>query len=175
MFYRRTVIATFALSLLACQSDDRDGSETLTAGETGEGQPLLTCENIDQPICARFSCAEDTLAHASQIQPFWDLYCTTGACHDANSQAAGLVLAEDAYDDIVNVGSSQTVEMPLVDPGLPLNSYLFHKLSGTHDCPAVGGSLSQMPTGGNAAPFNDNQLLHIAQWICCGACREDPC
>jgi hypothetical protein len=55
--------------------------------------------------------------------------------------------------------------MPYVTPGDPAQSYLWHKLKGTHK--DVGGSGAQMPLGGK---LGETELTAIESWIT--ACVE---
>ncbi len=59
---------------------------------------------------------------------------------------------------------SEQLDMPLVDPGNPLNSYLMHKLWGTHR--DVGGVGQIMPIGPD---LTEEQIDQVAAWIIAGA------
>ena len=54
--------------------------------------------------------------------------------------------------------------MAWITPGDPANSYLLHKVSGTHF--SVGGGGNVMPPGGG---FSSSDIADIEQWIIQGA------
>ena len=57
------------------------------------------------------------------------------------------------------------VSMPLVTAGDASQSYLYHKIAGTHS--SVGGSGTQMPK--NAAAMSSSDMAAVEQWILDGA------
>lgn len=83
-------------------------------------------------------------------------------CH--YSMPAGLALAA-AYDNLVDVASTQAPGYDRVEPGDPEASYLWLKVTGTH---SDVGSGSQMPQGG---ALTDDELATIRSWIEGGALR----
>ena len=68
-----------------------------------------------------------------------------------------------AYLKLVNAPSLQSV-LKIVMPGYPNESYLFHKISGTHL--QVGGSGTRMPP---VTPLSEANIGLISQWISQGA------
>lgn len=100
----------------------------------------------------------------ASVQPIWNTYCIE-ACHVQGGSASGwFVLTEDvAYANIVNQPS---LEAPLlrVAPGDHQNSYLWHKVNGSHF--EIGGIGTQMPPG---APLPQDVIDEIAAWIDEGA------
>jgi hypothetical protein len=72
--------------------------------------------------------------------------------------------AQSSFDATVGVASVDLPDMPLFDPGMAMNSYLWHKVNGSHA--GVGGAGSQMPLGGQLTP---DEVNTIAQWIDEGA------
>lgn len=68
------------------------------------------------------------------------------------------------YDGVVGATSSQ-VDMMRVEPGFPNESYLFHKVSGTHE--SVGGSGVQMPS--ERTLLGEDDLSMLEDWILGGA------
>lgn len=98
-----------------------------------------------------------TYTHDIDIQPVWTANCVSASCH---------VFMTDAYDNIVDVPSSQVPSMPFIKPGSPEMSYIMHKLEGTHL--GVGGSGQAMPPGG---PLKANVLDMLRVWIQEGAPR----
>ena len=77
--------------------------------------------------------------------------------------------ADLAYDLLVDHPAAETSgAMNRVEPGDSENSYVIHKLRGTHV--DAGGSGSRMPEGG---PFLDDDTIDaIAEWIDAGASEE---
>jgi hypothetical protein len=132
---------TLALALLssACQDPTTDDDDDSTDDTSGE------------------------LSHADDIQPIWDANCVT-FCHEPGGLASSLDLT-DAYDQIVNVASTQT-DADLIEPGSADGSYLLAKLRGTQL--DVGGQGNRMPAGG-APPLDDATIQQISAWIEAGA------
>ena len=77
--------------------------------------------------------------------------------------------ADAAYDVLVDHPAAETGgALDRVDPGDSENSYIIHKLRGTHS--EVGGSGERMPQGG---PYLDDATIDaIAGWIDAGASEE---
>jgi hypothetical protein len=69
-----------------------------------------------------------------------------------------------AHATLVGVKATETA-LNRVEPGKPDESYLVHKLEGTHV--AAGGTGDRMPTGG--APLSIEQIATIRAWIEQGA------
>ena len=89
--------------------------------------------------------------------------CALSGCHVPASAPAGLVLAAGlAYDNLVNVESSQIAGLDRVEPGDPDQSYLLWKLEGNPD--RLG---QQMPFG--ASPLDEELLQLVRDWIAAGA------
>lgn len=87
-------------------------------------------------------------------------------CHAGTYPSGNLTLAQGkSYAALVNVASSEVSTLKRVLPGNPSNSYLFHKVAGTHA--QVGGYGSQMPQGG--APLSPELQTLLEQWILEGA------
>jgi hypothetical protein len=79
----------------------------------------------------------------------------------------GLDDPDNAYDMIVG-HPAQQADMNRVTPGDPENSYLLHKIRGTHL--NAGGAEGRMPDGG---PYLDEETLDaIEMWIAAGASQE---
>ena len=103
-----------------------------------------------------------------QIQrEVFDVHCLSAGCHNAASQAAGLVLdAGVSYGDLVGVVPTNPVAatqgLLRVTAGDPEQSYLYVKLS------AAGGVLgSRMPLGQPPLPADEIEL--VRSWILDGA------
>jgi hypothetical protein len=88
------------------------------------------------------------------------------SCH-VSGAPAGLAMpdAATAYTNLVGVTATQNDTMPRVDPNDSANSYIWHKVSGTHL--DVGGSGVQMPR--NRAPLGQADIDALAAWIDAGA------
>jgi hypothetical protein len=197
----RRVRTVFAFFLVGCVVDDPRGdagegtqggsdelgSETDEGGD-GDGDPD-PCGTPDCPQlnpCQGVTCCGpndpgcNPIFHDTQVVFAWSQFssdCTTG-CHGAAVPAAGLsLLAEnDPWCSLVDRPSSGSSPLNLVEPGEPLQSYLWHKLNGTHQCAGVDGEGSAMPPPPNACPLavqDEATFDLITQWICCGA-PKDP-
>lgn len=99
---------------------------------------------------------------AFDLQPIFDTACVQ--CHLLESAQGGLVIENgEAWANLVNVDSTQ-VSMKRVSPGNPADSYLLHKLRGTHL--QVGGSGQPMPYGSEAsAGISADSVELIERWI----------
>jgi hypothetical protein len=170
-----------------------DGSETGTGdeGQTGtdEGDPCgeFPCptENPCQAIecCGPADPGCEPIYHDTQVVLVWSEFtsdCTTG-CHDSDSPTAGLSLVamDDPWCSLVDKPSSGPSPLNLVEPGEPLQSYLWHKVNGTYACPGVDGDGTAMPPPPNDCPLvaQDPALMAVlTEWICCGAPKapDDP-
>jgi parallel beta-helix repeat protein len=102
----------------------------------------------------------------TEIQGIFALNCTP--CHTGGSEQYGFGQLDDydaAYDEeLIDIPSGQVPAMDRVEPGDASQSYLMHKLDGTHV--SVGGILSQMPPGG---PLPEATRDGIRAWIESGA------
>ena len=91
------------------------------------------------------------------------------SCHSSSRPGGSLNLESSAaYGELVNEKSSQS-PMLLVKPGDPKNSYLLHKLRGTHL--QAGGRGERMPTirGWQPSIFNPADLATLEKWVRDGA------
>jgi len=82
-------------------------------------------------------------------------------CHAGQSPEAGLDLSE--IQALVGVESSQ-LEMPLIQPGNHLQSYLWHKVAGTQSI--AGGLGRRMPLDHQ---WSEEDIELLARWIDLGA------
>jgi len=143
-------------------SEECSGTVAPTPEPTPEPTLEPTPESTPEPSVAPYLCGV-------QAQIF-DTYCMS--CHNAASNYGGLTLEADvSYANLVNQASGELSSMNLVTPNDPDNSYLYHKLAGTHE--DVGGSGSQMPLGGN---ITTEELALVKTWILEGAperCGEE--
>lgn len=142
-------------------SEDTDGGsgEDTAAEDTGADDPADSgAADSGDPDTGS---APPALSHAQVVQPIWDRACVH--CHDSGGDAGLSLVAENAYADLVGVPSTQA-DLPLVSPGDPEGSYLWHKLAGTQDLVGGGGSL--MPEG---MDLTSDELATIQRWIREGA------
>jgi len=103
------------------------------------------------------------VSFSQDIQTIFNLNCVI--CHQGTRASGDLNLEPNAaYHNIVNKDSMQS-SMKLVSPSNSENSYLWHKLDGTHV--DVGGSGVQMPY--NSPPLTQHKLDMIRKWIDEGA------
>jgi hypothetical protein len=90
-------------------------------------------------------------------------------CHTdvGRTPAGGLILLHDrAYDQLVNVSSTEIPSLMRVDPGNPDRSYMVHKIEGR-----AGIVGRRMPF--NGPPYlTDGQILIMRRWIERGAPRH---
>ncbi len=100
------------------------------------------------------------LYDSSDIQAIVDKEC--GSCHvDATNGGLNMTTVHSA---VVDVASGDVPSMDRVEPGDLRNSYLWHKLEGTHL--DVGGAGDPMPQGGT---LKDTDLDTFETWILEGA------
>ena len=94
--------------------------------------------------------------------------CATGACHGGTTPVAFPSCDADRwYDAMVDVESQQAPGMPMIAPGDPEQSYLVHKLRGTHG--QVGGGGARMPIAD--AALSEEEQAAVEAWIANGATR----
>jgi hypothetical protein len=93
--------------------------------------------------------------------------CVTCHTNVGRTPAGGMNLLHDlAYDQIVNVNSTQAPSLKRVKPGDPESSYIVHKIEGR---PGIVGR--RMPFAG--PPYlTDGQILILKRWIELGAPRN---
>lgn len=106
--------------------------------------------------------APDPNATFSRVQnEIFTPSCTLAGCHDTAGRQQNLVLsAGQAYSMIVRRPSTQVPSLHRVQPGEPLTSYLFMKVTGGT---IVG---EKMPPGSS---LSDAQIRLIRDWIQRGA------
>jgi len=141
------------------------GTDTPTATEANT-QTEANTETEAPTDSATASESEGTPSQAagvaySEVQAIWDALCL--GCHAGSGASAGLPLDGDSHSALVGVASSVD-GLNQVEPGLPNDSYLWHKLAGTQS--GVGGSGSDMPMIGE---LTADQLTTIESWITEGA------
>lgn len=97
-------------------------------------------------------------AFRQSVQPLLNTNCV--GCHQDAAPGAGLSLQRSsAPASLLDIPSTQA-PLPLIAPGDPEQSYLFHKIAGTHG--EAGGLGERMPLGG---PLSDADIAVIEDWI----------
>ena len=95
----------------------------------------------------------------AEVQTIFDARCAP--CH-VGGAAAGLSLAGNFKTATVGVASTELPSMKRIQAGSKANSYLFHKLAGTHL--SVAGSGVRMPKSG--PPYlTDLEIERIGKYI----------
>lgn len=159
--------------------DESSSSQGSPCGEaecpTRNPCEAVTCCGPDDPDCT-------PLFHDTNIQAIWSSAATNcDGCHGEFDPAGALSLhpATDPWCSLVDVAGSSPSPLVLIEPGQPLESYLWHKAGGTHLCPEVGGDgLAMSPPPGSCPLAVDlpTNFDALTEWICCGAPKsaEDP-
>lgn len=119
----------------------------------------------DIPLPASFVLPPNTRAtFEGNVNPVFTTSCALGGCHDAGTSSGGLNLSADAaYDNIVDVMSSQMTMLSRIEPFNSTDSYLYRKLIGTD----ITGS--PMPIG---PMLPEETIARINSWILEGAVRN---
>ncbi|MCB9702208.1 MAG: hypothetical protein H6711_09955 [Myxococcales bacterium] len=175
MTYRHPLLATLLSTLLtlplaACAGDDSAGESESDATSDSTGSTSTTGGSTSTSTSG--STTDETTGgstsgggsgYAGAVYPIFSANCS---CHVAGSPG-NLSLKDSltAYAALVGVPSSQNGAMDRVAAGDAANSYLIHKLDGTHL--DVGGSGVQMPQG--VAPLSTADMTTITDWIEGGA------
>ncbi len=107
--------------------------------------------------------AAEPVSFSKDIVPVLRTECAV--CHLTGKEAGGIALAPKvAYANLVNVPAGEA-KLVRVKPGAPEQSYLMHKLDGTHL--NAGGKGARMPFG--AEPLDAATRDKIRAWIKAGA------
>lgn len=110
--------------------------------------------------------ASEAPSFSRDIAPLLRSQCA--GCHLTGDEPGGMKLyPAAAYQTLVNTPSKES-PLKRVAPGQPEQSYLLHKLRGTHL--DAGGSGVQMPFG--QAPLPEDKLQLIRLWIEQGAAEN---
>lgn len=116
--------------------------------------------------CGQSGMEPGDVSFSLQVQPILTDRCAFSGCHASTSPAADQSLAEGlAYVNVHDIPSQELPSMDRVEPGEPDQSYLVHKIQGTHL--DVGGTGLRMPRG--QEPLSDDQIRLIRAWIEQGA------
>ena len=141
VFHLRVAIGLFLLASVACAGDG-----TGLDGDDGGDEVTLS----------------------GDVQPIFTGNCALPGCHVGSSPAQGMSLgAGQTFSNVVNVQARQLSTMNRVTPNQPDDSYLVHKVQGTHLDVGVGRSGSRMPL--NRSPLSQSDIDLIRDWIQAGA------
>lgn len=125
------------------------------------GAFLLSCSSPGQPEPPQ----EQPIPNPSFGQDIqaaiFNTSCATSNCHDATANAGLDIRQGQAYNNTVNVNSSQDATKLRVAPGDATNSYLVIKIEGRQ---TIGG---RMPL--NRSPLSSAKIQTIKNWINNGA------
>ncbi len=139
VFHLRVAIGLFLLASVAC---------------AGDGTGLDGNDGGDEVTLSR------------DVQPIFTGNCAFSGCHAGSDPAQGMSLsAGRAFSSVVNVAARELPSMNRVTPNQPDNSYLVHKVQGTHL--DAGGSGSRMPL--NRSPLSQSDIDLVRAWIQAGA------
>lgn len=112
---------------------------------------------------------DDDVTLSGDVQPILTASCALSGCHAGTSPAQGQNLSSgQTFSNVVGVASAELPSMNRVTAGAPDNSYLVHKIQGTHL--DVGGSGARMPFGRTALP--QDAIDVIRAWIQDGAANN---
>ena len=154
------LLLTAALLATAC---DAPGSPDITRDAAAPAAADSTA-TVTSALQDRSETPE-TPSFSRHIQPVLNVTCVS--CHLHGNAIGDLDLGpEAAYASLVGVASTQA-DMLRVEPGAPQDSYLLHKLHGTHS--GVGGNGERMPP--HTTPLSPRQLELVSRWIERGAPR----
>lgn len=107
--------------------------------------------------------AAEAVSFARDLVPLLRANCAT--CHLTGQEAGSMKLHPGgAYASLVNVDSVES-KLKRVQPGVPQQSYLMHKLDGTHL--DAGGIGDRMPFG--APQLDEATRERFRNWIATGA------
>jgi hypothetical protein len=146
----KSLLAVGLVALLLVMSGCKGGggySETQTSGSTAKSGA-----DPKQASAAMFK---------GDVQPIFTKKCAHPSCHGVAKSAGMQLSAGAAYDNIVNVKSSEAPHFMRIKPSEPDSSYLVMKIEGKQQ---VG---ARMPlTGG---PLADKDIQTIRSWVKAGA------
>jgi hypothetical protein len=142
---RMALVLVAGLALTACGDKD-DSAEVEDGDDTADtGPPTLT----------------------DDIQPIFDRSCAVAGCHIGTSPGGNMLLIpERAFSELVGATSTDVPTMLRVRPTAPDESFLLHKVAGTHA--TVGGTGDPMPP---TAGLGEEEVELIREWIETGAPR----
>ncbi|HUH76340.1 MAG TPA: c-type cytochrome [Devosia sp.] len=105
-------------------------------------------------------------SYTKDVEPIVSKKCVS--CHNDASATSGVSFTKGSgYANLVNIASEELPTMNRVTPGDSEQSYLAHKLLGTHE--SVGGSGTKMPPAGS---LSDKDIATVVAWI--NGCAATP-
>lgn len=116
------------------------------------------------------SCSDETTSPTDDLQPTWsDIYtkviakkCALSGCHINGHPTLDMSSKMVAYDNLINIPSSQGFDY--IEPTSADSSYLYLKII------LDGGGRSGLRMPRNGPPFlSDNEISIIGEWITGGA------
>jgi mono/diheme cytochrome c family protein len=114
-------------------------------------------------VAGMSSAQAEPVSFSKDVLPILQQNCVS--CHVTGEELGNLGLAPSlAYAQLVGAKSAQS-ELLRVDTANPVNSYIVHKLNGTHL--DQGGTGGRMPLG--FPPLATEQIDLIKAWIAAGA------
>jgi hypothetical protein len=148
-----SLVAMLCLGVACDNTSDDMGSSETAAETSGDGDGDAGDGDGDAG-----------LSYEADIQPIWNATCI--GCHIQGGEGEfALILFGDSYGNIVGVLSGQATGMQIVEAGNAAESYLVHKLRGTHlQFPGTENTVP-MPSGDNAEPLPEETIMLIEQWI----------
>lgn len=181
-----SLLAVCGLTLTACPGDDGGGEDTnvtLTATMTAtDSSDAGTDAGTDSGMETSADSTGDPgtgsataggISHAADMQPIWDANCVDD-CHEPGGNWSFVDMSGDAYGVLVLGEGTPTqtaaAGMELIEPESKEDSYLWHKINGTHI--DVGGSGVQMPANPDLTagpPLDQATIDLIGEWIDAGA------
>ncbi len=168
-------LACFALVGSACGDSGGDsGSETepSTSSDAGSTDATTTATPTSTPSTMTTTSDPSAGSTGGTTEPtefgmtiYPDIFASNCSCHMSGSPGGlSLSSASIAYDNLVDVESTQASGRLRVAPGAADESYLVDKLAGTHL--DIGGTGDVMPKGGMLL---GTQIAEVEDWINNGA------
>jgi mono/diheme cytochrome c family protein len=119
-------------------------------------------------LCGVFTPGGDTpiTPYEADIQPIWNAHCT--GCHTPGGFGDVLHLTAPSHANLVDHASTQSA-LDLVEPGSTNQSYLWHKISGSHLAAPANGSGQSMPFGSTLSADDPAAATTVENWINDGA------
>jgi hypothetical protein len=113
------------------------------------------------PLLLAGCAADEELSFERDIAPMMQMQCS--GCHSGTDAEGGLDLSVAPYAVLQSQSSIQS-DLPLIEPGDALYSYLWHKINGTQAL--AEGSGTSMPLGRWLDP---EEIDRVGDWIDQGA------
>jgi hypothetical protein len=91
---------------------------------------FYSCKSSTPTQSDQSSGIKDDPSFANDIQPIFNASCALSGCHNTSAQAGLALLQGQAYNNIVNVASTEDTSKKRVLPNDATNSYLVIKIEG---------------------------------------------